>query len=415
MPAVLAGLEAAGLIPASVTVARPSLDDVYLRHTGRAFTVEPDPRAGRSGPMSALVPARPALGAAVSDPVYLAGRGVRALLRQPWFVAITLVQPVVWLLLFGALFEHLVPSPTGDYLAYLTPGIVVMSALFSNGWAGMGFITDAERGVMDRLPVSPVRRGSVMAGSLLNQQVTTVVQTAVILGLGLAVGARFPGGAPVMLVFVGSVVLLGAAFASYSNALALLLRSQESVIGAVNFVVLPLSFLSSMLVPTERCPAGSRRSRGGTRWSGPVVVGRQTLSPDVDWGLVGTGSPRWRRWRWRRRRWPPVRSPRTSAPYSLVPSTGSLLTRSTAHGILDCWRTRCASPLRAEEKAVRAHVHPRSPARSPARGTSSTRPTWSSAGWRARWRSCCGASKSRSSRRTSTPATSSSSSTPPTS
>src|ERR671920_766264 len=141
------------------------------------------------------------MSAVVSDPIHLAGRGVRALLRQPWFVAITLVQPVVWLLLF-----------------------------------------------------SPVRRGSVMTGSLLNQQVTTVVQTLVILALGFATGARFPGGVGIMLVFVASVILLAAAFASYSNGLALLLRSQESVIGAVNFVVLPLSFLSSMLVPTDALP-----------------------------------------------------------------------------------------------------------------------------------------------------------------
>jgi ABC-2 type transport system permease protein len=228
------------------------------------------------------------MSAVLSDPVRLAGRGVRASLRQPWFVAITLVQPVVWLLLFGALFEKVVPSPTGDYIAYLTPGIVVMSALFSSGWAGMGFITDAERGVMDRLLVSPVRRGSMMTGSLLNQQVTTVVQTLVILGLGLATGARFDGGLPVMVVFVGCVILLAAAFASYSNALALLLRSQESLIGAVNFVVLPLSFLSSMLVPTEALPGwiAAIAKWNPVEWA--VAVGRQTLSPDVDWGLVGT-------------------------------------------------------------------------------------------------------------------------------
>jgi ABC-2 type transport system permease protein len=141
---------------------------------------------------------------------------------------------------------------------------------------------------MDRLLVSPVRRGSVMTGSLVNQQVTTVVQTLVILALGFATGARFPGGVGIMLVFVGSVILLAAAFASYSNALALLLRSQESVIGAVNFVVLPLSFLSSMLVPTEHLPGwiAAIARWNPVEWS--VAVGRQTLSPDVDWGLVGT-------------------------------------------------------------------------------------------------------------------------------
>lgn len=228
------------------------------------------------------------MSALLAEPAYLAGRGVRALLRQPWFVAVTLVQPVVWLLLFGALFERVVPSPTGDYLAYLTPGIIVMTALFSNGWAGMGFIVDAERGVLDRLLVSPVRRGSVMAGSLLHQQVTTVVQSVVILGLGLATGARFPGGAAVLLVFGGCVVLLGAAFASYSHALALLLRSQESVIGAVNFVVLPLSFLSSMLVPTELLPGWIAAAARWNPVEWAVAVGRQALAEDVDWGLVGT-------------------------------------------------------------------------------------------------------------------------------
>jgi ABC-2 type transport system permease protein len=227
-----------------------------------------------------------ALSAVLSDPAVLAGRGVRALLRQPWFVAITLVQPVVWLLLFGALFENVVPSPTGDYIAYLTPGIVVMSALFSSGWAGMGFITDAERGVLDRLLVSPVRRGSVMTGSLLNQQVTTVVQTVVILALGYATGARFPGGLPVLLVFVAAVILLAAAFASYSDALALLLRSQESVIGAVNFVVLPLSFLSSMLVPTDHLPGWIATIARWNPVDWAVVIGRQALSADVDWGVV---------------------------------------------------------------------------------------------------------------------------------
>ncbi|HEX6755397.1 MAG TPA: ABC transporter permease [Mycobacteriales bacterium] len=228
--------------------------------------------------------------ALVAEPAFFAARGIRALVRQPWYIAFTLLQPVVWLLLFGALFENVVPSPTGDYLAYLTPGIVVMTALFSNGWAGMGFITDAERGVMDRLLVSPVRRGSLIAGSLAHQQVTTLVQTGIILGLGLATGARFPGGLPVALAFVGCAVLLGAAFASYSNALALLLRTQESVIGAVNFVVLPLSFLSAMLVPTELLPSWIEDVARWNPVNWAVEVGRQMLATDVDWGLVGTRS-----------------------------------------------------------------------------------------------------------------------------
>ena len=60
--------------------------------------------------------------------------------RQPWFIAIVLVQPVIWLLLFGALFERVVDIPGfagGDYKQYLVPGVLVMTAFFSSGWNGM--------------------------------------------------------------------------------------------------------------------------------------------------------------------------------------------------------------------------------------------------------------------------------------
>jgi ABC-2 type transport system permease protein len=92
----------------------------------------------------------------------------------------------------------------------------------------------------------------------------------------------------VTLAFVGCTVLLGAAFASYSNALALLLRTQESLIGAVNFVVLPLSFLSAMLVPTELLPGWIEAVARWNPVNWAVEVGRQMLAADVDWGIVGT-------------------------------------------------------------------------------------------------------------------------------
>jgi ABC-2 type transport system permease protein len=61
-------------------------------------------------------------------------RQLRELLRQPWYVAITLVQPVIWLLLFGELYKRVVEIPGfggGNYINFLTPGIVIMTALFS--------------------------------------------------------------------------------------------------------------------------------------------------------------------------------------------------------------------------------------------------------------------------------------------
>src|SRR5262249_14718536 len=78
-------------------------------------------------------------------------RCIRAPLRQPAWVGISLTQPVIWLLLFGALFKRTADIPGftgGSYIEFLTPGVVVMLAM-SSAWAGMGFIEDINRGTMD--------------------------------------------------------------------------------------------------------------------------------------------------------------------------------------------------------------------------------------------------------------------------
>ena len=84
---------------------------------------------------------------------FLMLRLLMILLRQPWYVALTLIQPIIWLVLYGQLFRRVVELPgfrSSSYIDFLTPGIVIMSALFSSGWTGMGVINDLDRGVMDR-------------------------------------------------------------------------------------------------------------------------------------------------------------------------------------------------------------------------------------------------------------------------
>jgi ABC-2 type transport system permease protein len=228
--------------------------------------------------------------ALVADSLHFAARGIRALLRQPYFLLITLVQPVLWLLLFGQLFKRVVDIPgfgTGSYIAFFTPGVVVMTALFSSGWAGMGFITDMQRGVLNRFLVAPAPRGALIAGNLIYQSVTIVVQSLIIIGLGLATGARFPGGVGALLAFGVAVILLTAAFASFSNALALLLRDEQSVIAMASLLVLPLSFLSSVLMPINLLPGWMQHVAAANPVNWAVTAGRQALAEDVDWGLIG--------------------------------------------------------------------------------------------------------------------------------
>src|SRR4051794_18881734 len=194
---------------------------------------------------------------AISDTWALTVRDLLRLWRQPWFIAITLVQPVIWLLLFGELFQKVVDIPGfagGDYKQYLVPGVLVMTAFFSSGWNGMSTVEDLERGVTDRLLVTPARRWPLIVGRVGQNSVQVLIQSLVIIALALAIGVSFDGGVAGVLALILSAVLLGIGFAALSNALALVTRREESLIGAVSFLQLPLTFLSTAFMPAALMP-----------------------------------------------------------------------------------------------------------------------------------------------------------------
>lgn len=246
-----------------------------------------------SATVARVAPPRPPLDRIrlVRDSGLLTARSVRTLLRQPAYAAITLVQPVIWLLLFGQLFRSVIHLPgfaehVGSYLEFITPGVVVMTALFSSGWAGTVYIEDMQRGVMDRLLASPVRRGAMMVGSLAYQALTTVVQTLIVFGIAYAAGARFSGGAAGIAITLLAAVLISTVIASLSNALALLLRQQEALIGISQFLVLPLQFLSSAIMDTRLAPAWVADVARYNPVDWAVVAARQALSTGTEWGAV---------------------------------------------------------------------------------------------------------------------------------
>lgn len=220
---------------------------------------------------------------------YVTGRWLRAFSRQPAYMAISLAQPLIWLLIFGQLFKTVATLPgfgSGSYIDFLTPGIVVMTALFSSGWSGTSFIQDMDRGVMDRMLTSPVSRGALMTGQLLYQAVTTAIQAVIVILVGLAAGAEYPGGIAGVLVTIVAAVLLGAGFSSFSNAIALLMRSQESLIGISQFVALPLMFLSSAMMAAGLSPEWVQDVARYNPVEWAVVASREALAADPDWGIV---------------------------------------------------------------------------------------------------------------------------------
>jgi len=225
----------------------------------------------------------------LADSGYMAMRHIRNLIRQPWYVAFTLVQPIIYLGLFSSLFQKVVEIPgfgSHSYLAFLTPGIAVMSALFSSGWNGMSIIRDLDRGVMDRFLVSPVSRSSLILGRLIQLALAILVQSIIIIGLGYLRGARFSDavlGIPVLIV---CAILLAIPFGALSNGIALLTRQEESLIGAANFVLLPLTFLSSVFMASNLMPSWMRSIAQFNPLNWAAQAGREALTTNVDWGYV---------------------------------------------------------------------------------------------------------------------------------
>jgi ABC-2 type transport system permease protein len=223
--------------------------------------------------------------------VIFTGRYLRELYRQPTVIFIALLQPIIWLLLFGALFKKVAEIPgfgTGNYVTYLTPGVVIMTAIFGSSWTGMSYIEDMQTGVLDRFLTAPVSRGALTAAMLAYQAVTTVVQSAIIVAIGWGMGATFPGGLAGVVVLIGIAVLIALAMAGLSDGFALLARQREALIGASTTLVLPLTFLSGAFLSLRLVPSWIADVARFNPVNWAASAGRAAVQASPAWGTVGS-------------------------------------------------------------------------------------------------------------------------------
>jgi ABC-2 type transport system permease protein len=191
----------------------------------------------------------------IRDTLMIFRRQERLALRNPAWVIIGLMQPILYLALFGPLLTRL-PAATlgtrGDAYKFFVPGLLIQLGLFGSTFVGFAIISDWRAGVIERFRVTPVSRLAIMAGRVLRDVVTLVVQAAVLVLAGVAFGLR----APVAAVFIGFgfIVLVAVGLASVSYATGLLVKSEDSFAPLVNTVVVPLLLLSGIFLPMTLGP-----------------------------------------------------------------------------------------------------------------------------------------------------------------
>jgi len=184
----------------------------------------------------------------------------RNLMREPIWIAMMLIQPMLWLVLYGQLFKHVGAqgATTGSYIEFLTPGIIAMNAFFGGMWSGMAMISDLDRHVVDRFLAAPTVRAAIVLSQVVRAAITAILQALILLLVALALGVRIHGGVIGWIVIFTTAALLCAVFAGFSHGIALLMRREASMIAAANFVGMPLMFLSSILVTIALMPGWIR-------------------------------------------------------------------------------------------------------------------------------------------------------------
>jgi ABC-2 type transport system permease protein len=175
-------------------------------------------------------------------------RQLRLALRNPAWVIIGLVQPILYLALFGPLLVPLAGQfGTDNAYALFVPGLLVQLGLFGALFAGFGLVAEWRAGVIEAERVTPASRTALLFGRVLLNAVQLLVQAIVLVLLGFVFGLRASVGGIVFGVVL--TVLLGAACACASNAIGLLTKSEDVLAPLLNSIALPVLLLSGILLP----------------------------------------------------------------------------------------------------------------------------------------------------------------------
>jgi len=220
---------------------------------------------------------------------FMVVRQSRNLAREPIWIVLLLVQPMIWLILYGQLFKNVTRLGgfgTASYVTFLAPAIVVMNAFFGATWSGMSMITDLDRKVVERFLATPASRLAIVLSQIVRSAVTAAIQAVIILIVALALGVHVHTGALGWVVVIVAAMLVNSAFAGISQAIALLTRREATMIAIANFIGLPLLFLSSTLLAQKQMPHWMKIASRFNPVNWGVKAARGVVLPGTDWGIV---------------------------------------------------------------------------------------------------------------------------------
>ncbi len=190
----------------------------------------------------------------INDTLLLFRRSLTNTLRNPVWVMLGLFQPVLYLLLFAPLLENLTGPgfAGGSAFNIFTPGLLILTALYSAAFVGFSVIADLRAGMIERLRVTPVSRIALPMGMVLRDVVVLLVQSVVLIGVATLMGLR--ANLVGLLLLLALMTLIGIMAASISYAIGLAFKDENALASTLNTFILPLTLLSGIMLPLALAP-----------------------------------------------------------------------------------------------------------------------------------------------------------------
>jgi len=190
------------------------------------------------------------------DTMAIAHRNLIDLVRVPQLLVFTLIQPIIFVIIFRYVFGGAIYSPPGvPYVNYLMPGIFVQTVVFGSITTGVSMATDLKSGLIERFLSLPMTRTAVIAGRTLSDIARMVLVVTLIVIVGFAVGFRVQTNAIAFFAGLLLVLLFAYALLWVFVFVGLAVRDPESAQAASFPVIAPLVFASSALVPVSTMPS----------------------------------------------------------------------------------------------------------------------------------------------------------------
>jgi len=184
------------------------------------------------------------------------------LTRQPILIFFSLIQPLVWFLLFTQAFSAIGGIPTfklltgtNSYITFFTAAVIIQTIASSALGAGIGLVNDLDSGFMDKMRVAPINKTSILFGKLFSDAITTVLQVIIILLIGLALGVHIASGVLGTLILLVISAAFGFAWSGISLFVALTTKSSQTTLSVGLLTTFPLLFLSAAVMPLGLLPS----------------------------------------------------------------------------------------------------------------------------------------------------------------